>query len=256
METLKNKSLRWLFALSTAGALTLSACAVVPVSSEVNGARGGGNGQAIGQGNGYRGGAGAFVVSNQGDIERNAMGMMIASVAPSNLSETDKASITYMREEEKLARDVYQTLATKWNLQIFSNIARSEQTHMDALKTLLDRYGLTDPANAKAIGQFTNPELQKLYTDLVAQGSASLEAALRVGATIEDLDIADLNNRHTDKADVQLVFDNLTKGSRNHIRSFRSQLKSVTGVDYQPQFISLTDYNAILSSGIERGPAR
>ena len=71
-----------------------------------------------------------------------------------------------MREEEKLAHDVYVTLYAQWDLPIFQNISRSEQTHTDAVKTLIDRYGLTDPASSK-VGVFTNPDLQALYNDLV-----------------------------------------------------------------------------------------
>lgn len=49
-----------------------------------------------------------------------------------------------MREEEKLARDVYLTFGEKWGLTLFTNIAKSEQTHTDAVKTLLDRYEIKD----------------------------------------------------------------------------------------------------------------
>jgi len=54
--------------------------------------------------------------------------------------------LTYIREEEKLARDVYLYLYDMWGSSIFDNISVSEQAHMDAIKTLIDRYGLDDPA--------------------------------------------------------------------------------------------------------------
>ena len=111
------------------------------------------------------------------------------------LSATEAAAVTYMREEEKLARDVYTTLAATSGNPVFTRIAASEQRHMDALGRLITRYGLTDPAKNEAAGAFQNAELQRLYDELVAKGSASPAAAIEVGRSIEQLDIADLNAR-------------------------------------------------------------
>jgi hypothetical protein len=146
-------------------------------------------------------------------------------------------------------------LYDKWGLPIFKNISNSEQTHTDSIKTLLDRYGVADPAAGKAAGVFTDPKLQDLYNKLVEQGRKSLADALRVGGAIEEIDILDLQERiaQTDRADIRLVYDNLMKGSRNHLRSFTSTLKTQTGVTYQPQYLSQDAYQTIVSSTIERG---
>ncbi len=61
------------------------------------------------------------------------------------LSQEEIDDLVYLREEEKLARDVYLHLYNTWGQWIFENIAASEQQHMDAVKTLLDRYGIHDP---------------------------------------------------------------------------------------------------------------
>ena len=136
------------------------------------------------------------------------------------LSEEEIAGLLFMREEEKLARDVYNQLYTIWGQPIFKNIAASEQTHMDQIKYLLNRYGLTDPALAP--GQFTDPNLQALYNQLIAQGSLSQADALNVGALIEKTDIADLQTHlaQTDQADIQLVYNNLMNASYNHLAAF------------------------------------
>ncbi|HMV28271.1 MAG TPA: DUF2202 domain-containing protein [Anaerolineales bacterium] len=136
------------------------------------------------------------------------------------LSEEEIAGLLFMREEEKLARDVYNQLYTIWGQPIFKNIAASEQTHMDQIKILLDRYGLTDPALAP--GQFADPTLQALYNQLLAQGSLSLADALNVGALIEKTDIVDLQAHvaQTDQADIQLVYNNLMNASYNHLAAF------------------------------------
>lgn len=153
-------------------------------------------------------------------------GTLVAAIATSPLSDVEKAGLVQMREEEKLARDVYTTLGNLWNIQTFGNIAKSEQTHTNAIKTLLDRYMIDDPVTVDTVGIFTSPVIQKLYTDLVTQGSTSLLDALKVGATVEDLDIKDLENlmQTTDNEDILLVYANLTKGSRNHLRAFVSNI--------------------------------
>jgi uncharacterized membrane protein YgcG len=139
-------------------------------------------------------------------------------------------------------------------MQVFSNIASSESTHMDAVKTLIDRYGLEDPVGGREIGEFANEELQALYNQLVAQGSQSLVDALRVGAAIEEIDILDLQEyiAQTDKPDIQMVYENLERGSRNHLRAFVSALER-QGVSYEPSYLSPEQFEEIVNSDIERG---
>ena len=128
----------------------------------------------------------------------------------------------HARKEEKLAHDVYVTLHDLWGLRVFSNIAASEKQHTAAVATLLSRYGVSDPAAGNAVGEFTDPVLQKLYDELIAQGSTSVAAALKVGAAIEEIDILDLQERvaATTNADIVRVYGNLTAGSENHLRAF------------------------------------
>jgi hypothetical protein len=187
------------------------------------------------------------------DFPPGAVQSQLDALPVANLTPDEIDGLLWMREEEKLALDVYTALYDRWNARVFSNIAAAEQTHTDSVKTLLDRYGLTDPAADTATGVFTDPTIQGLYDDLVAQGSVSLEAALTVGATIEDLDIADLQARATTTPDIALVYGNLEKGSRNHMRAFSTQLSNL-GVTYTPAYITQDAYDAIVSSAIERGP--
>ncbi|MFN8321763.1 MAG: DUF2202 domain-containing protein [Chitinophagales bacterium] len=163
-------------------------------------------------------------------------------------------SLKWMREEEKLAHDVYITLYGKWNINIFTNIANSEQSHTNAVLTLLNKYEITDPVGTNAVGVFNDTTLQELYTQLVAQGNATLIDGYEVGATIEDLDIYDLNNwiSKVDNQDITFVYQNLTKGSRNHMRSFYSQIIS-SGANYTAKFISQTELDAIINSPKETG---
>lgn len=171
-----------------------------------------------------------------------------------NLSDFEKQSLLLMREEEKLARDVYVFLYKKWGMNVFNNISKSEDTHTNAILALLKKYQITDPVGNNAAGVFTNATLQSLYNDLTFKGSASLSAGLSIGATIEDLDIYDLmdHQKQIDNQDINLVYANLTKGSRNHIRSFTARLSDY-GVTYKAQFIAETLLNDILNSPMETG---
>ena len=183
---------------------------------------------------------------------------LLTEMSLDTLSDAEVEGLLYMREEEKLARDVYQALYEKWGMRIFQNIAQSEQSHMDAVKTLIDHYGLEDPAAGKAAGIFADPMLQALYDQLVAEGNQSLADALQVGAAIEEIDILDLEERiaQTDKADIQRVYGNLVRGSQNHLRAFVSTLQRREGETYEPQYLSQTAYEAIVDTLRERGQGR
>ena len=200
------------------------------------------------------------VVDAEGITSLDADGLQAAIAEPvySILSENEAAGLIYMREEEKLAHDVYVVLYQQLGLPLFNNIADSEATHTSAIKVLLDRYGIADPAAGKGAGEFTDLALQKLYDQLVAQGSQSLAEALKVGAAIEEIDILDLQTRlaQIDNLDIELIYGNLLKGSRNHLRAFTSTLQRQTGEVYTAQYLDGTSYNSIVSDSIERGGRR
>lgn len=170
------------------------------------------------------------------------------------LTPNEEKWLLQMREEEKLAHDVYTTLGEQWGMNIFGNISDSEQTHTDSIKTLLDRYQLADPVQSQQVGVFTMPEMQALYDNLVAKGQVSLVEALKVGATIEDLDIYDLEIaiNETEKPDIITVYKNLQKGSRNHLRAFERQLNR-NNETYTPSYISNEEFQEIINSSQEKG---
>jgi hypothetical protein len=171
------------------------------------------------------------------------------------LTAAEIEGLIHMREEEKLARDVYLALYDQWGQSIFQNIAGSEQAHMDSILMLLDQYGLEDPAAGKDPGEFTNPLFQSLYDQLVEQGRLSQADALIVGATIEDLDIVDLVELldQTDNEYIIQVYSNLLAGSENHLRAFVSNLERQTGETYQPVYLDQVAYEAIINSASAQG---
>ena len=159
------------------------------------------------------------------ELNDSALRLALAVQPSWGLTASEKEGLLYMAEEEKLAGDVYLALNEKWNLRVFDNIGRAERTHEEAVKTLLERYSLPDPA--KGAGEYSNEILQELYYDLLSRGSASAKDALQVGAAIEEIDLLDLEERmaQTDRGDILLVYANLKSGSENHLRAFVNNLQ-------------------------------
>ena len=170
------------------------------------------------------------------------------------LDDAELEGLLYMRDEEKLARDVYLQLGQAYGRQVFDNIAESEQRHMDSVLGLLERYGVADPVAGLGVGELQNPELQALHDELIARGMQSEEQALRVGALIEEVDILDLrlHTLETDEATIAQVYGNLEAGSHNHLRAFVDDLTTL-GVDYQPERLTLDDYVAIIAAESTQG---
>ena len=169
------------------------------------------------------------------------------------ISDEEKEGIRLMREEEKLAHDVYAVLYEKWQLPVFNNISASENRHFEAVGFLLETYGIEDPAYAEA-GKFRNNELAHLYDSLVSRGSESLVAALEVGAFIEETDIKDLQELIDSEPDETsaIVYGNLLRASHNHLRAFTGQLAFREG-NYTPKVLNENVYQDIVSSEHQPG---
>lgn len=179
-------------------------------------------------------------------------------LASAALPADEAAVLVFMREEEKLARDLYLTFDEKWGGTTFAQIASSEQRHMDAILRKLVKYQLPDPAAGKAIGEFTDGEIQSLYDDLLADGLVSELAALKVGGFVEELDI--LDNMEAAAAatqeDLVRVYESLTCGSRNHLRAFAGRIVSLTSVPYEAQYLPQATVDAILQQPYEKCGSR
>jgi len=166
-----------------------------------------------------------------------------------DLTEAEMDGILFMREEEKLARDVYIYLYEIHPLRPFMNISKSEQAHMDAIKYLIDIFDLEDPVGENPEGVFQNEGLQELYNQLIEKGSTSREEALSVGALIEEVDILDLQTQLDSVArneEVIRVYTNLCRASENHLRAFTGVLR-LYDVEYIPVILSQDEFDRILN---------
>jgi len=179
-----------------------------------------------------------------------AMSPQICAVTPSvsmPLSESAVATLRFMREEEKMARDVYRFLGNTWGSRVFGNIAASEQTHMDQVLSFMQTYGIADSATEQA-GVFNDVSLQALYNQLVARGSTSIQESMNVGALIEEVDIRDLRAAIGSNEDAALdqLYLNLTSGSYNHLNAFVGQIEMM-GNSYTPQILTVSEVANILA---------
>jgi hypothetical protein len=189
-----------------------------------------------------------YACSNEDDLD----------FAPDNLMNTDqmitaseKTSLLFMLEEEKLARDTYTYINNIWAINEFANIQKSEQAHMTAIQNLLEAYKISYTILPE--GEFENQDLQNYYNQFVIDGAASKSNAFQIGATIEDLDIIDLQEYISISENNALidVFKSLECGSRNHLRSFVQGITNL-GDSYTPQFLTQTAYDAILQGSQEQ----
>jgi hypothetical protein len=168
------------------------------------------------------------------------------SHAAQTLSAEEEHDLLHMREEEKIARDVYLQLGERWGLRPFVNISGAEQAHMDAMAALLAHYNLPDPAADLPVGRFRTPDFQALHDQLLARGLRSELDAIQVGLLIEELDIFDLvaARSRTRQPEILAVYEDLERGSRNHLRAFYRHLQQHRG-EYVPQYMSLSDFEAV-----------
>ncbi|WP_299124676.1 DUF2202 domain-containing protein [uncultured Winogradskyella sp.] len=167
------------------------------------------------------------------------------------LSDADKSALLFMLEEEKLARDTYSYLSNLWSINQFANIRNSEQTHMNLVENLLIQNNID--YTVQPVGVFNNQDLQNFYDQFVIDGAVSVAEAMQIGATIEDLDIKDLQDflDVTTHLDLIAVFETLQCGSRNHLRSFVLGIEN-GGHTYVPQFITQEEFNIIIASSQEQ----
>ena len=163
------------------------------------------------------------------------------------LVQSEMDGLLLMREEEKMAQDVYDSFYSTYGVINFDRISNSEARHTAAILALINHFGMIDPALTLP-GKFTSTAIQGLYDKLIAMGT-SANTALSTGAFIEEYDIADLKKliAETSNTDIITVYSNLLKGSENHLRAFVRTLK-IRGIVYTPQILSSSNFNTIIAA--------
>ncbi len=180
--------------------------------------------------------------------------------------------LEFMREEEKLARDVYTKLGMLYpDSVVFGKIDDSEQRHADAVKGALEQHGIEDPSTNDNLGIFTGEAYGAYFTEkyeyLVNKAANSELDALYVGAFIEELDMMDINRCpeiileqengvddgsqcglvYTDEEDIINLYASLLNGSESHLRGYVRAIEAILGKGtYVAQVLSQEEVDSIL----------
>lgn len=170
-----------------------------------------------------------------------------------SLSQPEREGLLFLYEEEKLVSDLYASFNDEWTQAIFESTSVSEASHSDAVGVLIERYSVSNPGKEQATGEFSNQELQSLYSELYSEGSASLVDALAASAAAEELSLIDVQvqlGRIDDNDDIIFVYEQLLLASRNHLRVF---VKNIEYLDtsYAPRYLTVAEYDAIMAIDIE-----
>jgi hypothetical protein len=187
-------------------------------------------------------------------VDLGALAGALGELKAGELDEPELEAILYLREGEKLARELFLILDEQWGESTFALAATAEDTHTEALKALIDRYELWDPMSVTSGGEYVNEELYELHHKLAGQGRDSLVEALKVGVEIEEISILDLREyvAETDDADVQMVYENLLRASRNHLRVFSARLQE-EGETVDNSYLSQALFDEITGTPPEPG---
>ena len=214
-------------------------------------------------------------ISEDESTDQDSTDHDLTEINESTLDSAEQHHLTFMREEEKLARDVYAMLATMWpDSRVFVNIGEgSEQTHADVMRDKLEEYGLEDPNPEtnnlpSSIGVFTGEDYGAYFMDkyqsLINMGSQSELSALYVGALIEELDmhdivecpqvivdtdngITDCGLNYTDEQPLINAFSSLLDGSKSHLRAYVGRIENIIGEGkYEAQILTQDEVNEIL----------
>ena len=163
------------------------------------------------------------------------------------LTAREKDGLLFIWEEERVARDLYASLYEKNNLTIFLDLVRSESSHMDQARAVMEKHGLAVPPDEPGI--FQNQTLQEMHDQLLAEGLQSDQDALTVAAVFEEISIVDLEKElsASQANDVRTVYEGLLAGSRKHLRSYVSDLKD-QGIEYQPRYLEGEEFQEIVKS--------
>jgi hypothetical protein len=180
---------------------------------------GGMMGDGTGPGGMMGGSGGGMMAGGGGMMAGGGCAGLAVTAAKGTLTEAQQTTLVSMAQREKLAQDLYTAFAGKYDAVIFDHLAAGAGRHLTAIRTLLQRYGLTDPTAGRPAGQFSDPAVRATYTTLLARGQAGQEAALGVGQQVERTAIADLQAALTGLTapDAKQVYTHLLAASQRHL---------------------------------------
>ena len=163
------------------------------------------------------------------------------------ITERDKNTLVYFREEEKLAADAYYYFYEQWANKIFQSVTASEDKHEGRIKDLLDYYGIDDPVKGYERGKFSNDSLKAFYIHLIFFGGQSLLHSYIAGVEIEERAFYDLDNavKETENEGIIDIYKTHKIASEGYMRLFAGKLKD-NSIIYKPKYLTEDSYNKII----------
>lgn len=169
------------------------------------------------------------------------------------LTDAEKNHVLWMREESKVARDLYTFLFNRWGIPVFKKKMVKEQVNMDRSLTIINKYGLTDPIVKDEQGIYSKENFRQMYVELAMRGNSSLPEALRAAAITEELDIMELEDALQNtitNPDLKSIYNTMAVSSRNHLRAIIEQIQCM-GEIYGPQRLPEKRFYSIVDSPVE-----
>jgi len=181
----------------------------------------------------------------------------LAGVTPAFDSTADLTAdeiefIYAIREDEKVARDLYFSFFGTFGLKPFENIGKAEDNHIKATEKLFDYYEIDYPALSEN-GKFENAIRQKLFDSLLLKGTPELEA-FKVMAMLEESNIVEYGEvlKTIANPNIKIVIENLARASANHFKAAIRQITALGGT-YRPALMTQEQYRAVIATGFEKG---
>lgn len=154
---------------------------------------------------------------------RGRDGTCVNLPASGTLTASQRAELVSMALNEKLTHDLYAQFYQAYHLRVFDNVAAAENNHLQALRTLMARYGITDPTAGQPAGNFgASSSAQATYDRLLSQGKASEQAALNVASGLENDAISSYGTalNGLSAQDAVQVLQNLKAAETRHLAAF------------------------------------
>lgn len=169
--------------------------------------------------------------------------MIIMPISALRQNDVVNEKLWYQLEEEKMAMDFYNSMYEKYDLLAFKNLTKSEERHMDCIKTLLLTQSDFSSVKILTPGNYVHKDIKALYDNLESSGQASLLEALKSGAYIEEKCISDLEVliKIADNELIQNRMYNLYEVSRCHLHLMVSHLNN-RDAEYRPVILSVKEY--------------
>jgi hypothetical protein len=171
--------------------------------------------------------------------------MQPKSVRNANLlNEKEITTITQLIGKEKIAKDIYGNFYQQYKNNLFGNIAKRKQKHIDIWKNILAKQNISVDENDAVA------ETENLKNQFISEGIDEI-SALKTALKIEELNLNDIYTvrRNSSKSAIREAANGVECGTKNHLFFFYRALKE-KHENYTHQYISGKKFNNIVNGAV------